>query len=280
MLAITYTLTVIGVTVGYHRPFTHRSFKTTRTIRALLAILGSAAVQRPVIEWVSTDRSTTGSPTGRVIRAARTPSMVRGSEAHFGGCSTRTSDGCSAASIAPAPRATPRTSWATRSSARSNGRFLHDSCGGEVWRRRASASGCSAGRGRRRNTRAGPTRHRQRRARPTGAAIRLSVRLRESAESGAGTAAIARVGKRRRWVGGSRHDSLLDGALAARRATAADTTHEAMVHRTLPGVARIAAWCCRDDARRGAGTSVCDGCSVVSSGRGALGRSPGRSSRG
>ena len=43
VLAITYTLTAAGVTVGYHRLFTHGSFKTTRTVRALLAILGSAA---------------------------------------------------------------------------------------------------------------------------------------------------------------------------------------------------------------------------------------------
>lgn len=56
VLAITYTLTVVGVTVGYHRLFTHRSFKTTRSVRALLAILGSAAVEGPVIEWVSTHR--------------------------------------------------------------------------------------------------------------------------------------------------------------------------------------------------------------------------------
>ncbi len=45
MLAITYTLAIVGVTVGYHRLFTHRSFKTTRTVRAMLAILGSAAVE-------------------------------------------------------------------------------------------------------------------------------------------------------------------------------------------------------------------------------------------
>ena len=56
VLAVTYTLTIVGVTVGYHRLFTHRSFKTTRTVRALLAILGSAVVEGPVIEWVSTHR--------------------------------------------------------------------------------------------------------------------------------------------------------------------------------------------------------------------------------
>jgi stearoyl-CoA desaturase (delta-9 desaturase) len=56
VLAITYTLTGLGITVGYHRLFTHRSFKTTRTVRALLAVLGSMAVEGPVIEWVATHR--------------------------------------------------------------------------------------------------------------------------------------------------------------------------------------------------------------------------------
>ena len=45
VLAITYTLSGLGVTVGYHRLFTHRSFKTTRTLRALFAVLGSMAVE-------------------------------------------------------------------------------------------------------------------------------------------------------------------------------------------------------------------------------------------
>jgi len=56
VLAITYALTGAGVTVGFHRLFTHRSFKTTRPVRALFAVLGSAAVEGPVIEWVSTHR--------------------------------------------------------------------------------------------------------------------------------------------------------------------------------------------------------------------------------
>ena len=56
VLAITYTLTGLGITVGYHRLFTHRSFKTTRSVRALLAVLGSMAVEGPVLEWVATHR--------------------------------------------------------------------------------------------------------------------------------------------------------------------------------------------------------------------------------
>ena len=56
VLAITYTLSGLGITVGFHRLFTHRSFKTTRGVRALLAVLGSMAVEGPVIEWVATHR--------------------------------------------------------------------------------------------------------------------------------------------------------------------------------------------------------------------------------
>lgn len=56
VLAITYLITGVGITVGYHRLFTHRSFKTSRPLRALFAVLGSAAVEGPVIEWVSTHR--------------------------------------------------------------------------------------------------------------------------------------------------------------------------------------------------------------------------------
>jgi stearoyl-CoA desaturase (delta-9 desaturase) len=56
VLVITYVLTGLGITVGYHRLFTHRSFKTTRPLRALLAVLGSMAVEGPVLEWVATHR--------------------------------------------------------------------------------------------------------------------------------------------------------------------------------------------------------------------------------
>jgi stearoyl-CoA desaturase (delta-9 desaturase) len=45
-----------GVTVGFHRLFTHRSFETSRPMRALWAILGSASVEGPVIEWVAYHR--------------------------------------------------------------------------------------------------------------------------------------------------------------------------------------------------------------------------------
>jgi stearoyl-CoA desaturase (delta-9 desaturase) len=56
VLAVTYLLTGLGITVGFHRLFTHRSFKTGRALRALLGALGSAAVEGPVIEWVANHR--------------------------------------------------------------------------------------------------------------------------------------------------------------------------------------------------------------------------------
>jgi stearoyl-CoA desaturase (delta-9 desaturase) len=56
VFAILYILTGLGVTVGFHRLFTHRSFKTGRAVRAVLAVLGSAAIEGPVISWVADHR--------------------------------------------------------------------------------------------------------------------------------------------------------------------------------------------------------------------------------
>jgi stearoyl-CoA desaturase (delta-9 desaturase) len=56
VFAIVYAFTALGVTVGFHRHFTHRSFSTKRCVRGLLAILGSAAIEGPIISWVSDHR--------------------------------------------------------------------------------------------------------------------------------------------------------------------------------------------------------------------------------
>ena len=56
VFALLYVATGLGVTVGFHRHFTHRSFRTTRPIRALLAVLGSAALEGPVTAWVADHR--------------------------------------------------------------------------------------------------------------------------------------------------------------------------------------------------------------------------------
>jgi stearoyl-CoA desaturase (Delta-9 desaturase) len=51
-----YVVTGLGVTVGFHRLFTHRSFKTSRALRGIFAALGSAAIEGPVISWVADHR--------------------------------------------------------------------------------------------------------------------------------------------------------------------------------------------------------------------------------
>jgi stearoyl-CoA desaturase (Delta-9 desaturase) len=56
VFALTYALTGLGVTVGFHRHLTHRSFETSRGLRATLAALGSAAIEGPVISWVADHR--------------------------------------------------------------------------------------------------------------------------------------------------------------------------------------------------------------------------------
>jgi stearoyl-CoA desaturase (Delta-9 desaturase) len=56
VFALLYMLTGLGVTVGFHRHLTHRSFKTSRPMRATLAILGSTAIEGPVVAWVADHR--------------------------------------------------------------------------------------------------------------------------------------------------------------------------------------------------------------------------------
>jgi len=56
VLVVSYVVIGTGVTVGFHRLLTHRSFKTSRLVRAGFAALGSAAAEGPVIDWVATHR--------------------------------------------------------------------------------------------------------------------------------------------------------------------------------------------------------------------------------
>jgi stearoyl-CoA desaturase (delta-9 desaturase) len=56
VFAIMYVSTGLGITVGFHRLFTHRAFKTKKGVRATLAILGSAAIEGPIISWVADHR--------------------------------------------------------------------------------------------------------------------------------------------------------------------------------------------------------------------------------
>jgi stearoyl-CoA desaturase (delta-9 desaturase) len=56
ILAVMYLLTATGITVGYHRLLTHRSFRTHKATEYLFALLGSMAVQGSVIAWVADHR--------------------------------------------------------------------------------------------------------------------------------------------------------------------------------------------------------------------------------
>src|ERR1700678_1103131 len=51
--AVFYWLTGFGITVGYHRYFTHSSFKAKTPLRVALAVAGTMAMQGPVLTWVS-----------------------------------------------------------------------------------------------------------------------------------------------------------------------------------------------------------------------------------
>jgi stearoyl-CoA desaturase (delta-9 desaturase) len=56
LMAVLYVLTALGVTLGYHRMFTHRALQSSRALRAILAVLGSMAVEGSVITWVADHR--------------------------------------------------------------------------------------------------------------------------------------------------------------------------------------------------------------------------------
>jgi stearoyl-CoA desaturase (delta-9 desaturase) len=54
--AVMYLLTAVGITVGFHRLLTHRSFQTSKPLEYTFAILGSMAVQGPPLAWVADHR--------------------------------------------------------------------------------------------------------------------------------------------------------------------------------------------------------------------------------
>ena len=51
-----YVISVLGITVGYHRHFTHGSFKAKQPLRVALAVAGSMAVEGSMIQWVADHR--------------------------------------------------------------------------------------------------------------------------------------------------------------------------------------------------------------------------------
>jgi stearoyl-CoA desaturase (Delta-9 desaturase) len=51
-----YVVTGLGITVGFHRLFTHKSFDAGPVLTAVLGILGSMAVEGSILHWVSIHR--------------------------------------------------------------------------------------------------------------------------------------------------------------------------------------------------------------------------------
>jgi stearoyl-CoA desaturase (delta-9 desaturase) len=56
LLAGMYALTALGITVGYHRLFTHHSFETNPVVKCILGICGAMAVQGTLLRWVAFHR--------------------------------------------------------------------------------------------------------------------------------------------------------------------------------------------------------------------------------
>jgi stearoyl-CoA desaturase (Delta-9 desaturase) len=53
---VMYYLSGLGITVGFHRHFTHGSFKAKRPLKTALALAGSLAIEGPVVRWVADHR--------------------------------------------------------------------------------------------------------------------------------------------------------------------------------------------------------------------------------
>ncbi|MBW8481629.1 acyl-CoA desaturase [Actinomadura parmotrematis] len=56
LTAVFYLISAGGITVGYHRYFTHGSFKANRALKIFMAVAGSMAMEGPVITWVADHR--------------------------------------------------------------------------------------------------------------------------------------------------------------------------------------------------------------------------------
>src|ERR1043165_4326140 len=56
VFTVMYFLTGLGITVGFHRLFTHRAFEAVRPLKVALAVIGSMAVEGPLMRWVANHR--------------------------------------------------------------------------------------------------------------------------------------------------------------------------------------------------------------------------------
>ena len=90
LLTAFYFVIAHGVTIGFHRLFTHRSFEARRPLKIVLAVLGSMSFQGSLIGWVADHRrhhryaDRTGDPHSPVVKAGERLAGWRGmAHAHF-----------------------------------------------------------------------------------------------------------------------------------------------------------------------------------------------------
>jgi len=62
LMLVMYCVTGLGVTIGWHRLFTHRAFETNRFMQVLLIIAGSMSVEGTLLTWVAQHRRHHQSP--------------------------------------------------------------------------------------------------------------------------------------------------------------------------------------------------------------------------
>jgi stearoyl-CoA desaturase (delta-9 desaturase) len=56
LFVVFYAASGAGITVGFHRYFTHASFKAVRPLRFVLLLMGAFAVEGPMLRWVADHR--------------------------------------------------------------------------------------------------------------------------------------------------------------------------------------------------------------------------------
>jgi stearoyl-CoA desaturase (delta-9 desaturase) len=84
LLTAFYFVIAHGVTIGFHRLFTHRSFEARRPLKIVLAVLGSMSFQGSIIGWVADHRrhhryaDRPGDPHSPIVKAAAALSGWRG----------------------------------------------------------------------------------------------------------------------------------------------------------------------------------------------------------
>ena len=114
LFAFFYLLAGLGITLGFHRLFSHRSFVASQPLEAALAIAGSLTVQGPIIRWVADHRRHHRFSDRPGIPTARTSA---GRELRWGDCAASGGPTPAGSSTERGlwPGCTPPTCWPTRS---------------------------------------------------------------------------------------------------------------------------------------------------------------------